>query len=276
MAGLVMGLALAGAAGIAVLAGVVPEVASEGAALEPIAARVGAEGAAAGPVAVAWPWSAIGRVTQSSGGYCTGTLIAPDLVLTAGHCVTDAERGMMAPDQVTFEAGYRDGTSVALGRVTKILRPDDAAMPGTDVALLKLAAPLEVRPLSLLSEGEPPKGHGLNGRAILAGYEENQPGRLTVERGCLVLGLAGATLARHTCTTVNGSSGGPLLWNVEPSRPDAPIDLSHARVAGVAVGYAADGSSPAGVLVTAPAVRAFIQTVGTLAVGADTEGVDIR
>ncbi|MGB7242579.1 MAG: trypsin-like serine protease [Sulfitobacter sp.] len=37
-------------------------------------------------------WEAVGRLDTKNGGFCTGTLIAPDLVLTAAHCVMTAAK----------------------------------------------------------------------------------------------------------------------------------------------------------------------------------------
>jgi len=34
-----------------------------------------------------WPWQAIGQLETASGHLCTATLIAPNLALTAGHCL---------------------------------------------------------------------------------------------------------------------------------------------------------------------------------------------
>jgi len=249
-------LAVAGAVGIAVLASVLPS--SEDGTVPEGATR--AEQETTAPV-VSWPWVAIGRVSRAGGGHCTGTLIAPDLVLTAAHCVSDEAQRDLPPDSVTFAAGYRSGTQVALGHGAAILRPHEVASPEGDFALLRLAAPLEVRPLPLLPEGTPAKGRGLRGRAVMAGYGADQRHRLAVQQGCLVLGLAGAPIARHTCTSLDGTSGGPILWDVVPFEEEAAAGVEQARVAGIAIGYAADGSSPPGVMIPAPIIRDFVATV---------------
>ena len=39
------------------------------------------------------PWDAIGQLETASGNLCTATLIAPNLALTAGHCLLTPPKG---------------------------------------------------------------------------------------------------------------------------------------------------------------------------------------
>ncbi|MAE89375.1 MAG: trypsin, partial [Pelagibaca sp.] len=66
------------------------------------------------------PWQAVGRLELAGKAFCTGALIAPDMVLTAAHCLFDAETGARIPaDKIQFLAGWRNGRAAAYRRVRR-------------------------------------------------------------------------------------------------------------------------------------------------------------
>lgn len=55
------------------------------------------------------PWSAIGKLRSSDGTYCTATLVARDLILTAAHCIM--KNGAYAKRTYLFQPRYAHGAS---------------------------------------------------------------------------------------------------------------------------------------------------------------------
>ncbi len=143
-------------------------------------------------------------ITGSAGTFCTGTAIARDLVLTAGHCVDPRDSYKL----IQFSA---DGTPVFFDVAYAMRHPqfDMKAFLNhratADVALLKLAQPLpasyEPAPLA-----PPNKTVAVGEQLIVAGYGVSVRGN----------GKTGGTL-RAATLTVTGQPGALQIRLVDPA-----------------------------------------------------------
>jgi protease YdgD len=160
-------------------------------------------------------WEAVGRLDFGDTGFCTGTLIATDLVLTAAHCLYDQASGLpVAVQTITFRAGLSDGVAVAEVSVLRaVAHPGYDPAEGTgrngirhDVALLQLdrAIPSAIAaPFVVQTPGD------LRQVSVVS-YAQGRETALSWQRTCGVLGHEDGLLA-FDCDVDFGSSGAPVF-----------------------------------------------------------------
>jgi protease YdgD len=190
------------------------------------------------------PWSAVAQIETAEQNLCSGILIAPQWVVSAGHCFISANRRQQAALTVRLA-----GQSRKIQHPDRLLLPQELAAGLTadgdsfiitptasryDIALLHLPTPVQnITPIPLWSGDQHSLQVALSqqeNQVSQGGYPQDSLDTLLVHFRCQIRKLNAEGILEHRCDTLPGDSGSPLLlptrqgWRVigiQSSAPDA-------------------------------------------------------
>jgi len=163
-------------------------------------------------------WQAVGRLNIGAQSFCTATLVAPDKVLTAAHCLFDRATGERVADgQMTFHAGWRTGRAEASRGIRASVveagfhftRGETLDRVASDLALLQLDQPIrlpQVRPFAIDS-GSPAQGAPV----AVVSYARDRSEAPSLQDRCAVLDQRRDGVMVLSCAIDFGASGAPVF-----------------------------------------------------------------
>ncbi len=178
------------------------------------------------------PWNAVGKINIK--GYrkrqhCTATLIEPNKVVTAAHCLRDNQTGSpFHTDRIHFLAGVQRGDFLehATAACVHFLNLESASLsPADDVAMVVLSKELTIAPAPIAVINSVHRSLNL----VHAGYTKDRPHSLAADSTCELKSRQG-NLWLTDCDTNFGASGGPVF-----AKNDNQLTL-----AAIMVGYSKD------------------------------------
>lgn len=161
-------------------------------------------------------WEAVGRLDIGGRAFCTGAMIASDLVLTAAHCLFNRTTGIpIGADQIEFLAGWRNGRAAAYRGVRRALIHPDYTFEASDkvdrvafdLALLELDHPIRLPSIQPFeTDARPRKGEEVD----VVSYAFDRSDAPSLQEACRVLARQTGVLVL-SCSVDYGSSGAPVF-----------------------------------------------------------------
>lgn len=161
-------------------------------------------------------WEAVGRIELGDRGFCTGALIADDLVLTAAHCLFDKVTGARIADgDMRFLAGWRNGRAEAYRNVARAMaHPDyvltaeeDLTRVGMDLALLRLDQPIRLPQVTPFATDWTPK---MGEEVGIVSYAKDRSEAPSLQEVCEIMAQR-SDLMVLACAVDFGASGAPVF-----------------------------------------------------------------